>query len=419
MSRSVVIFDVGNVLIEWNVKHLYRKLMASDAEIDAFVAEVDLMEWNKKFDAGVSFAEGVRAMTAAHPHRADLIKAFEARWEETCPYAITDSVAVLERLKAAGVPVFAITNFSTETWPLALKKFPFLGNSFRDVVVSGDVRMIKPAAAIYQVCLERNDLNARDCVFIDDRADNIAAAEALGIAGILFTPETDLAAELQARGILAAASGGSSGGPSGDLGGALSNGAGHAAPSGASQGGGASEGGAATASAEMRAPTPEQRPERRDNMRRERDPNYNFAYLDENTKRMIRRAILKAVAVPGYQTPFASREMPMPYGWGTGGVQLTAACLTPKDVLKVIDQGADDTTNAVSIRMFFERTAGRRRHDGDGGGDHHPNPPPHPGRDADREPDPRLSGPDPGASAVPRAARDRDAQDACPWKNTV
>ncbi|MFN4099768.1 MAG: alpha-D-ribose 1-methylphosphonate 5-phosphate C-P-lyase PhnJ [Pararhodobacter sp.] len=85
---------------------------------------------------------------------------------------------------------------------------------------------------------------------------------------------------------------------------------------------------------------------------------YTFAYLDEQTKRMIRRAILKGVAVPGYQVPFASREMPMPYGWGTGGVQVTAACLTPDDTLKVIDQGADDTTNAVSIRKFFQRTAG-------------------------------------------------------------
>lgn len=87
------------------------------------------------------------------------------------------------------------------------------------------------------------------------------------------------------------------------------------------------------------------------------DQAYNFAYLDEDTKRMIRRAILKGVAIPGYQVPFASREMPMPYGWGTGGVQVTAACLTPEDTLKVIDQGADDTTNAVSIRRFFQRTA--------------------------------------------------------------
>ncbi|WP_026379276.1 alpha-D-ribose 1-methylphosphonate 5-phosphate C-P-lyase PhnJ [Afifella pfennigii] len=87
------------------------------------------------------------------------------------------------------------------------------------------------------------------------------------------------------------------------------------------------------------------------------DTPYNFAYLDEQTKRMIRRAILKAVAIPGYQVPFASREMPMPYGWGTGGVQVTAAVIGPDDVLKVIDQGADDTTNAVSIRAFFAKTA--------------------------------------------------------------
>ena len=84
---------------------------------------------------------------------------------------------------------------------------------------------------------------------------------------------------------------------------------------------------------------------------------YNFAYLDEQTKRMIRRAILKAIAIPGYQVPFASREMPMPYGWGTGGVQLTASIIGPGDTLKVIDQGADDTTNAVSIRAFFAKVA--------------------------------------------------------------
>ncbi len=85
---------------------------------------------------------------------------------------------------------------------------------------------------------------------------------------------------------------------------------------------------------------------------------YNFAYLDEQTKRMIRRAILKAIAIPGYQVPFASREMPMPYGWGTGGVQVTASIIGKDDVLKMIDQGSDDTTNAVALRGFFELTAG-------------------------------------------------------------
>ena len=136
---------------------------------------------------------------------------------------------------------------------------------------------------------------------------------------------------------------------------------------------------------------------------------YNFAYLDEGTKRMIRRAILKAIAIPGYQVPFAAREMPMPYGWGTGGVQVTAAILGASDVLKVIDQGADDTTNAVSIRRFFSATAGIATTTRDGGGQRDPDPPPHPGGAAPRGPGPRLPGADPGAAALPRAARDRDA----------
>jgi alpha-D-ribose 1-methylphosphonate 5-phosphate C-P lyase len=89
-----------------------------------------------------------------------------------------------------------------------------------------------------------------------------------------------------------------------------------------------------------------------------REAGYNFAYLDERTKRMIRRAILKAVAIPGYQVSFGSREMPLPYGWGTGGIQITASIIGHDDVLKVIDQGADDTVNAVNIRRFFQRTTG-------------------------------------------------------------
>ncbi len=92
-------------------------------------------------------------------------------------------------------------------------------------------------------------------------------------------------------------------------------------------------------------------------MNADRLPGYNYAYLDEQTKGMIRRAIIKAVAIPGYQVPFGSREMPLPYGWGTGGIQITASIIGPDDVLKVIDQGADDTTNAVSIRSFFAKTA--------------------------------------------------------------
>lgn len=141
-------------------------------------------------------------------------------------------------------------------------------------------------------------------------------------------------------------------------------------------------------------------------------PVYNFAYLDEQTKRMIRRAILKAIAIPGYQVPFASREMPMPYGWGTGGVQVTAAILGADDTLKVIDQGSDDTTNAISIRKFFEKTAGVATttvtSDASVIQTRHRIP-----DDAVRGSGASLSGADPRAAALSRATRDRDAPHAC------
>ena len=107
------------------------------------------------------------------------------------------------------------------------------------------------------------------------------------------------------------------------------------------------------------------------------DSNYNFAFLDERTKKMIRRALLKAVAIPGYQVPFGSREMPFAYGWGTGGVQVTASIMGRADVLKVIDQGADDTTYAVNIRRFFARTTGVATTEKNSRCHHHPDPSPH------------------------------------------
>ncbi len=132
---------------------------------------------------------------------------------------------------------------------------------------------------------------------------------------------------------------------------------------------------------------------------------YNFAYLDEQTKRMIRRAILKAVAIPGYQVPFGGREMPMPYGWGTGGIQLTASVIGESDVLKVIDQGADDTTNAVSIRNFFKRVTGVNSYRTHGRCDAYPDAPSHPRNAAHRRSDHYFPGADPRTAALYRAAR--------------
>ncbi len=140
---------------------------------------------------------------------------------------------------------------------------------------------------------------------------------------------------------------------------------------------------------------------------------FNFAYLDEQTKKMIRRAILKAVAIPGHQVPFAGREMPLPYGWGTGGIQVTAAILGADDVLKVIDQGADDTTNAVNIRRLFAKTAGVKTTTRTGEATVIQSRHRIPEMPLEGRPDHGVPGADPGASALARAPGERDPEAAC------
>lgn len=198
MARTVI-FDVGRVLIEWDVFHLYRKLLPDDAAINDFLEETDLLGVNVEFDRGLPVAEGIAELCARFPHRTPLLRAFDERWMECVPGPIDDTVATLRDLKAANVPLYAITNFSTEKWADSQQRFDFLRESFIDVVVSAHERIIKPDPAIFGLCLQRNDLSAADCIFIDDSPKNIDAATALGIEGILFTPQTDLRAELRQR----------------------------------------------------------------------------------------------------------------------------------------------------------------------------------------------------------------------------
>ena len=152
--------------------------------------------------AGASWDEGVAVLSAAHPHRAGLIAAFRDRWHESVPGTIAGSVEVLEELRAAGVPLYAITNFSMEKWLESVARFPFLAGGFRDVVVSARVGVTKPDAAIFRICLERNGLAAADCVFVDDSAANVASAAALGFDAVRFTGPEALRAALVERGLL-------------------------------------------------------------------------------------------------------------------------------------------------------------------------------------------------------------------------
>jgi len=202
--NRAVIFDVGNVLVRWDARLLFRQLLADEAAIDAFLAEVGFHDWNLALDAGLPWDEGVAALAARHPRHAAPIRAFHARWHETLPGAIDGSVAILDELAAAGVPLYAITNYSAEKWAETLPRFPFLATAFRDTVVSGRERATKPDARIFRLLLDRNRLAAAACVFVDDSPRNVAAAAALGIDAILFTTPEALRDALVARDLLTA-----------------------------------------------------------------------------------------------------------------------------------------------------------------------------------------------------------------------
>lgn len=205
MTRAVI-FDIGNVLLRWDPRLLYRQLLADDAAIDAFFAEVGFDAWNLEFDRGTAWDAGVAAHSDRHPHRAELLRAFHERWHETVPGLIDETVAIVAALAAEGVPLYAITNFSADKWDESVVRYPVLGRSFHDVVVSGRERLLKPDPAIYTLCLRRNGLEAADCVFVDDSPKNVAGAAAVGIDAILFTDPPALRAALGRRGLLPAES---------------------------------------------------------------------------------------------------------------------------------------------------------------------------------------------------------------------
>lgn len=199
---EAVIFDVGNVLIEWDPRHLYRKLLPDEAAVERFLSEVCAPEWNLAQDRGRSWADGVAERVALFPEHAALIRAFDARWQEMVPGAIEPSVATLRELKAEGVPVYGLTNFSAEKWRETTARFSFF-ELFDGVVVSAHEGVVKPDAAIYRILLGRYGLRPERCVFIDDSAANVAGARALGIRAIRFTPDLNLRAELKQLGLSA------------------------------------------------------------------------------------------------------------------------------------------------------------------------------------------------------------------------
>lgn len=193
---DTVVFDLGGVLIDWNPRHLYRKLIDDEAEMEHFLAHVCTGEWNAQQDAGRPFAEGVEVLAAQHPEKYDLINAFHTRWIEMVSGAIDGTVDILRTLRDQGTPIYALTNWSSETFPLVQPRFDFL-NWFRGIVVSGEENLIKPDPAFYALMMDRYNLKAEKLVFIDDSRPNIETARQLGITALHFTSPAELRIQLQ------------------------------------------------------------------------------------------------------------------------------------------------------------------------------------------------------------------------------
>ena len=200
--RDTAIFDLGGVLIDWDPRHLYRRLLNGDeAAVEDFLAKVCTADWNRQQDAGRPFVEAEAEAAARHPDKLELIQAWARNFHEMIPGAIAGTVAILDELRRRQVPLYALTNWSAEMFALQPARFDFLG-WFDGVVVSGQEKLIKPDARLFQVLLDRYAIDPARAVFIDDVPANADAAAALGIHPIYFTSPEALRRELAALGLL-------------------------------------------------------------------------------------------------------------------------------------------------------------------------------------------------------------------------
>jgi len=197
-----VVFDIGNVLVRWDPRNIYRRMGYSDADTASIVAEIGLFEINHRvLDAGGAFAATLEPLCDRFPHHAQFIRAFNARWVESLGGPIEDNVEILLRLKGAGVPVHAISNYNREKFEITRALFPFL-DAFDELVLSGDVGLVKPDREIFELLIRRRGLDVGRTVFIDDSLANVAAADKLGFATIHFEETvTNLRTELLRLGL--------------------------------------------------------------------------------------------------------------------------------------------------------------------------------------------------------------------------
>jgi 2-haloacid dehalogenase len=206
-ALTAVVFDLGGVLIDWDPRHLYRRLMP-EHEIDGFLAEIGFAEWNHAQDAGAPWAGAVESLCARHPHRRELIAAYPKRYNETLAGAIAGTVDILTALHDRGTRLLALTNWSAETFPSARAEFDFL-EIFEGIVVSGEEGVAKPDPRLFQVLIDRFELTPEATVYIDDSAVNVDAAAGHGFVALRFRDPDYLGEDLRRLGLLPAHGAGS------------------------------------------------------------------------------------------------------------------------------------------------------------------------------------------------------------------
>lgn len=198
---NTIIFDLGGVLIDWDPRYLYRKIFKTEEEVDYFLEHICTSEWNEEQDGGRSLLDGTKWLVKKHPEHKTEIEHFYNRWEEMLNGEISGTVRVLEKLKQAGKhKLYALTNWSGETFSIAEERFDFL-SYFDGIVVSGVEKDRKPFPSFYQLILDRYAIDPKNAVFIDDRYSNIEGAEEVGILGIHYTGPVQLEEALRAKGV--------------------------------------------------------------------------------------------------------------------------------------------------------------------------------------------------------------------------
>ena len=197
---EVVVFDLGGVLVDWNPRYLYRGLFENDAAMESFLSDVCSSAWNERQDAGRPWREAIDELIARHPDQAEMIGAYRQRWPEMLRGDMPETVQVLQELKHAGLRLYALTNWSHETFPIARGRFPFLG-WFEGIVVSGEERLIKPDPAIFHRLLTRYDIAPGRAVYIDDSLLNVSAAAEIGFRALRFVDAQKLRHDLKMFGL--------------------------------------------------------------------------------------------------------------------------------------------------------------------------------------------------------------------------